>query len=118
MLRTMCKGKIHRATVTDADLEYEGSVSIDREIMEAAGILAGEVVQITNLANGIRWRTYAIPADTGTVGLNGPAARWFHPGDIVVILTWGHFTEEELAGYKMKVVFVDRANRVSRVVEH
>ncbi|MDA8066760.1 MAG: aspartate 1-decarboxylase [Thermaerobacter sp.] len=117
MQRTMCKGKIHRATVTRADLEYEGSISLDAALMAAADILPGELVQITSLANGKRWRTYAMPAAAGMVGLNGPAARWFHPGDRVVVLSWGQYAPEELDRRRMRVVFVDQANRVERVEE-
>lgn len=120
MQRLMCKGKIHRATVTEADLHYEGSVSIDEALMRAANIRPYEVVQITSLQNAQRWKTYALPAPEGSgrICLNGPPARWFQPGDTVVILSLGFFDEEELERLVSRVVFVDEHNRVMRVEEH
>jgi len=117
MQRLMCKGKIHRAKVTDAELEYEGSVTIDAALMKAADILPHEVVQITNLSNAVRWITYAIPAEEGSgrICLNGPPARLFRPGDFVVILSLGWVDAEELGNFAQRVVFVDGDNRIARV---
>ncbi|MCL6446228.1 MAG: aspartate 1-decarboxylase [Alicyclobacillus sp.] len=120
MLRTVCKGKIHRATVTQADLEYMGSMTIDQSLMEAANILPYEMVQITNLSNGVIWQTYALPgaADSGTICLNGPPARHFHPGDKVIVLSLGLVTEDEWRKLQPVVVFVDDENRIASVVQH
>jgi aspartate 1-decarboxylase len=115
-----CKGKIHGARVTEARLEYEGSVTIDVALMAAAGIAPFEIVQITNLANGTRWKTYAMPGAPGggTICLNGPPARHFQPGDRVIVLSEALFSDEERAGVRARVVFVDEQNRVREVVEH
>ncbi len=107
MQRLMCKGKIHRATVTEADLDYVGSVTIDAKLMKEADIKPYEMVQITNLKNAARWKTYAIPAPEGSkqICLNGPPANLFSPGDLVIILSQGLMTEEEIANLKPRVVF-------------
>ncbi|TVY07286.1 aspartate 1-decarboxylase [Paenibacillus cremeus] len=120
MQRLMCKGKIHRATVTEADLNYVGSITIDALLMKQANIHPYEMVQITSLRNATRWKTYALPAPEGSgkICLNGPPAHLFQPGDIVIILSLALFSEEELGGLKPKVVFVDDQNRIVRVVEH
>jgi aspartate 1-decarboxylase len=120
MLRSFCRAKIHRAHVTEARLEYEGSVSIDTALLEAAGILPYEMVQITNSENGIRWRTYVMeaPAGSGTLCLNGPPARWFQPGDRVIILCSGYLSEDEIGRHTARLVFVDDENRVVRTEEH
>lgn len=117
MYRQMCKGKIHRATVTQADLDYVGSVTIDRDLMDAADILPYEMVQITNLATGALWHTYAIPGERGRgdICLNGPPARLFHPGDLVIILSLAWVEESELGRLKPKVVFVDGRNRITGI---
>lgn len=117
MLREMCKGKIHRATVTQADLNYIGSITIDRDLMDAANILPYEMVQITNLSTGALWRTYAIAGERGRgdICLNGPPARLFHPGDKVIILSQGLYSDEELDQLKPHVVFVDERNRITEV---
>jgi aspartate 1-decarboxylase len=115
----LCKAKLHRLTVTDAELDYEGSVTIDRALLDAVGILPLEMVQITNMANGVLWRTYVIP-DTpggGRVCLNGPPARLFHPGDQVIVVSHGYYTPEELASHRLRIAFVDGANHLLRVVE-
>jgi len=119
MERLMCKGKIHRATVTKADLHYTGSVTIDADLMRAAAILPYEVVQVTGYRNAARWKTYAVPAapGSGTVCLNGPPANLFQPGDQVIILSMGQFTEEEIGRLVSRVVFVDERNRIVRVEE-
>ncbi|MBT9259799.1 MAG: aspartate 1-decarboxylase [Clostridiales bacterium] len=120
MLRTLCKGKIHRATVTQADLHYIGSITIDQELMEAAQILPFEMVQITNLSTGDLWQTYAIPGPRGggDICLNGPPARRFQPGDKVIILSLGLFSDEELKDFRPRVVFVDDENRITSIRTH
>lgn len=120
MQRYMCKGKIHRATVTEADLNYPGSITIDKELMKAVDLLPYEVVQITNLRNAARWKTYAIPgkAHSGTICLNGPPAHLFTKGDIVIILSTGIFNEEEIQHLKTKVAYVDSQNKINKVVEN
>lgn len=120
MQRLMCKGKIHRATVTEADLEYIGSITIDSLLMKEANILPFEMVQVTSLRNAARWKTYAIPAPEGSgkICLNGPPAHLFQPGDLVIILSLGLFDEEELADLSAKVVFVDEKNRITNVETH
>ena len=109
------KSKIHRATVTEADLNYEGSVTVDADLLEAAGILPHEQVQILNVNNGERFDTYAIrgPRGSGIVRLNGPAARLAHVGDLVIILTYAFMEREELERHTPTVVLVDSANRIS-----
>lgn len=114
MLRIMLKSKIHRARVTEANLQYEGSITIDKKLMLAADILAGEKVEVLNLHNGTRQETYAIEgrAGSGVVCLNGPAARHACAGDILVILAYG-LLEDKLAGkINPQVVFVDGKNRI------
>jgi aspartate 1-decarboxylase len=120
MQRLMCKGKIHRATVTDAHLDYVGSMTIDILLMKAANIHPYEIVQITNFRNATRWKTYALPAEEGSgkICLNGPPAHLFQPGDIVVILSMGSYTEEELRSLVPTVVFVDENNRIVSCEDH
>jgi aspartate 1-decarboxylase len=120
VMRLFCKGKIHGATVTEARLDYEGSVSIDAELVAAAGMVPYEVVQITNVANGTRWKTYvmAAPAGGGTICLNGPPARHFQPGDRVIILSEALLSDAEVAQTNARVVFVDGNNRIANVVVH
>jgi aspartate 1-decarboxylase len=120
MLRLMCKGKIHRATVTEADLDYVGSITIDSLLMKKANISPYEMVQITSLRNATRWKTYAIPASAGSgkICLNGPPARLFQPGDLVIILSMALMTAEEIERLKPSVVFVDCGNQLIRVEEH
>ena len=116
----MCKSKLHRVRVTEAHLDYMGSVSIDEELMRAADILPYEMVQITNMANATLWQTYAMPvsAGSGTIGLNGPPARLFQPGDEVVILSFAMCSDEEAKELKPRVVFVDERNHILAVSEH
>jgi aspartate 1-decarboxylase len=111
MRRRMMKSKIHRATVTDANLNYIGSVTIDTELMAAADILAYEQVTVLDLDNGARFETYAIEGGPGVVCLNGAAARLVAPGDRVILLTYADYAPEELESYAPVVVHVDRANR-------
>lgn len=117
LLHAMCKAKLHRLTVTGADLDYEGSVTIDRGLLDAVGIRPLEMVQITNLSNGTLWQTYVIaaPAGSGAVVLNGPPARHFHPGDQIIVLALGYCTADELGGWRQRIAFVDGHNRLERV---
>ena len=114
MRLTAFKSKIHRATVTEANLNYEGSVTIDADLMEAADILPHEQVQVLNVNNGERFDTYAIrgPRGSGVICLNGPAARLAHVGDLVIILTYAAMEREELARHTPRVVMVDERNRI------
>ena len=120
MQRLMCKGKIHRAVVTEADLNYIGSITIDGLLMKEAHIHPYEIVQVASLRNGTRWKTYALPAEEGSgkICLNGPPAHLFHPGDLVIILSMGLFSEEELTALKPSVVFVDQNNQITGVELH
>lgn len=111
MHRRMMKSKIHRATVTDAHLDYVGSVSLDPQLLKLADIMVGEQVQILDIDNGARFETYAISGRPGQVCLNGAAARLVHPGDRVIIVTYADYDEEELASYEPRVVHVDSGNR-------
>lgn len=115
MLRTILKSKIHRATVTEANLQYEGSITIDRKLLTAADILPGEKVEVLNLHNGSRQETYAIEGKSGSgvVCLNGPAARHACKGDILVILAYGLIEDKLARGIKPKIVFVDGKNRIA-----
>lgn len=120
MLRTVCKGKIHRATVTQADLNYMGSVTVDETLLQAADIHPYEMVQITNLSSGAIWQTYALAAEAGSgkLCLNGPPARLFQPGDKVIMLSLALMTDEEWREMTSHVVFVDDQNQISNVVAH
>jgi len=117
MLYTIMHGKIHRATVTEANLEYMGSVTIDSELMEMAGILPGERVQIVDNNNGARLETYTIAGEpgSGVICLNGAAARLVQPGDKVIIMAYAQMTEEEARRCEPKVVMVDEANKPLKV---
>lgn len=114
MRRTMLGGKIHRATVTGAEVDYEGSVTIDAELLDAAGILEHEAVWIWDADNGSRLQTYAIagPPGSGAVCVNGAAARLVEPGDRVIIATFVELEDAEARAWRPDVVFVDEANRV------
>ncbi|WP_297005470.1 aspartate 1-decarboxylase [uncultured Corynebacterium sp.] len=113
MLRTMMKSKIHRATVTQADLHYVGSCTIDADLMESADILEGEQIDIVDVDNGARLTTYAITGERGSgmISINGAAAHLVHPGELVIIIGYGQYTAEELKDHKPRVVFVDGDNR-------
>ena len=114
MLRTMMTSKIHRATVTQADLHYVGSVTIDEDLLDAADLLPGEQVAIVDVTNGARLETYVIPGErgSGVIGINGAAAHLVHPGDLVIIISYGVMDETEAKSYLPRVVHVDGANRV------
>ena len=114
MFRTMLKSKLHRATVTQADLNYVGSVTIDEDLMEAADLLAGEQVAIVDINNGSRLETYVIagPRGSGVIGINGAAARLVHEGDLVIIISYCTVTDAEARELSPRVVFVDSENRI------
>lgn len=120
MLRTVCKGKLHRVQVTEARLDYVGSITLDSALMQAANILPYEMVQVTNVSNACLWRTYAIPAaaGTGTVCLNGPPARLFQPGDLVIILSLCEVTDAEYRSIVSQVVHVDANNHIAKIEAH
>ena len=115
MYRTMLKSKIHRATVTQADLHYVGSVTVDQDLMEAADLLPGEQVAIVDVTNGARLETYVItgPRGSGIIGINGAAARLVHPGDLVILIAYGQMQDAEARAYSPRVVFVDADNRIT-----
>ncbi len=114
MQRTMLKSKIHRATVTQADLHYVGSVTVDEELMDAADLLPGEQVAIVDITNGARLETYVItgPRGSGIIGINGAAARLVHPGDLVILIAYGVMDDAEARVFEPRVVFVDAGNRI------
>lgn len=118
MVRSLCKSKIHRATVTQSDLYYEGSLSIDAELMEAADILPYEKIQVVNLNNGERFETYALEAKRGShvVGLNGAAARLGTIGDEIIIMTFAGYPEIEARQHRPVVVLVDKKNEIKELV--
>ncbi len=111
MQRTMMKSKIHRATVTGANLHYVGSITLDRELMKLADIQEFEQVAVLDIDNGARFETYAIEGGPGDVSLNGAAAHLVEPGDRVIVITYGSYDEAELATYAPQVVHVDEANQ-------
>src|SRR5688500_7744505 len=108
----MMKSKIHRATVTDANLNYVGSITIDRTLMEAADLLEWEQVAVVDIDNGNRFETYVIPGEpgSGTMCLNGAAARLVHPGDRIIVISYGDYEEAELDGFEPRIVHVDDTN--------
>ena len=114
MLRTMLKSKIHRATVTQADLHYVGSVTIDEDLLDAADLWPGEQVAIVDVTNGARLETYVIAGErgSGVIGINGAAAHLVHPGDLVIIISYGTMNEEEARAYQPRIVHVDATNRI------
>jgi aspartate 1-decarboxylase len=111
MRRRMMKSKIHRATVTDADLHYVGSITLDTDLMQRADIVENEQVHVLDIDNGNRFETYAIPGGPGDVCLNGAAARMVQPGDRVIVITYADYEDAELDDHVAKVVHVDAANR-------
>jgi len=114
MWREIMKSKIHRAAVTDANLNYMGSITIDKTLMEAADLGEYEKVHIVNINNGARFETYIIEGerDSGTITLNGAAARLVQPQDKIIIISYGFFNEEEQKSYKPRIVFVDDSNKI------
>lgn len=117
MIRTMLKSKIHRATVTDSDLHYVGSITVDPDLLEAADISVHEQVAVVDVDNGARFETYTIAGrrGSGEIKVNGAAARLVHTGDTVILISYGLYTADELAAYVPVVVHVDRTNRVLAV---
>ncbi|KRP85860.1 aspartate decarboxylase [Bradyrhizobium yuanmingense] len=111
---TLMKGKIHRASVTEADLHYEGSISIDRALLDAAGFLIYERVEIYNMDTGVRFATYVIeaPRGSGIIGLNGAAARFAMPGDKITVIAYASFDEAEARTFQPRVVLADRNNSI------
>lgn len=114
MQRTMCKGKIHRATVTQANLQYVGSITVDADLLEAADIYPYEKVQVVNIHNGTRLETYTIAGarGSGVICLNGAAARHAAEGDIVIIMSYGQYDEQEIRALEPRLVFVDADNQI------
>ena len=114
MFRTMFKSKIHRATVTEANLHYVGSVTVDADLMEAADLLPGELVHIVDITNGARLETYVIEGErgSGVIGINGAAARLISPGDLVILISYAQVDDAEARSLRPKVVHVDAGNRV------
>ena len=117
MMRILMKSKIHRATVTQADLHYVGSVTIDAALMEAADLLEGEQVAIVDITNGARIETYVIPGPrgSGVIGINGAAAHLVHPHDLVIIMSYGVMEDAEARALQPRVVHVDEQNRVIKI---
>lgn len=117
MLRVLCRSKIHRATVTAADLNYMGSITIDAALLDAAGMVPYERVTVTNCANGTWWETYIIagPRGQGDVCLNGPPARHFQPGDPVIIMAYAMVPPEEFSHFRPVIVFVDQENKITTI---
>ena len=121
MRRTMCKSKIHRATLTGADLHYVGSLTVDRDLMDAADMAPFEQVHVVNVNNGNRLVTYIIEGErgSGTVQLNGAAARLGAPGDVVIVITYGEYEDADLKrGFEPRVVFVNDENRQVEIAAH
>lgn len=116
-LLNVCIAKIHRAVVTDADLNYVGSITIDKKLLDAAGLLPGQMVQITNVSNATLWRTYIVegPEGKGDICLNGPPARKFQKGDLVIILGEAWVDEETARKNHPTIVFVDEKNQITEV---
>ena len=117
MMRVMMKSKIHRATVTQADLDYVGSVTIDADLLDAAELLDGEQVAIVDNTNGARIETYVIPGPRGSgiIGINGAAAHLVHPGDVVIIMSYGFMDDAEARALQPRVVHVDDQNRIVKL---
>ena len=115
MQRHLMKSKIHRATITHADLHYEGSLTVDQDLLDAADLVVHEEVQIVNVNNGNRFSTYVIPGPrgSGVMQLNGAAARLGLPGDLIIVISYGVFDEKEAVKHVPKVIFVDAQNRIT-----
>ena len=114
MLCPMLQAKIHRATVTDSDLQYEGSITIDEDLLDAAGIREYQKVHVVDINNGSRFETYTMrgPRGSGTVCINGAAARLVHRGDLVIVFSYCDYTPEELADHHPRIILVDEKNRI------
>jgi len=114
MIRTMMKSKIHRATVTQADLHYVGSVTVDADLLDASNILPGELVHIVDIDNGNRLETYTIAGErgSGVIGINGAAARLVHPGDLVILIAYAQMEDAEAKRFEPSIVFVDANNKI------
>ncbi len=114
----MLNAKIHRATITQADLNYEGSLTIDRDLMDAVGIITFERIKVYNINNGERFDTYAIdgPRGSGVIGLNGAAARKGMKGDLIIIVTYGSYSEQELENYHPRIALLDECNRIKQML--
>jgi aspartate 1-decarboxylase len=110
----MLKSKVHRATVTQADLHYVGSLTLDADLMDAADLLPGEQVAVVDVTNGARLETYVIEGErgSGVVGINGAAAHLIHPGDLVIVISYAALPDDQARAYRPLVVFVDEANRI------
>ena len=119
MILTLCKSKIHRARVTEAELYYEGSLTVDTDLLNASGILSYEKVQVVNVNNGERFETYIIPgqAGSGVICLNGPAARLGSVGDEIIVIAYAEFDEAEAKKYEPTVVLVDQKNKIKQVLK-
>lgn len=116
MLISVCKSKIHRARITETNLHYEGSITIDETIMQKSGILPFEKVQVVNLNNGLRFDTYVIKGNknSGVICLNGPSARLGQAGDLVIIISYALVTKEQASRHKPKLVYLDNKNRIKK----
>jgi aspartate 1-decarboxylase len=116
-MRIMMKSKIHRATVTQADLHYVGSITLDAALMEAADLLEGEQVAIVDITNGARLETYVIAGErgSGVIGINGAAAHLVRPGDLVIVISYGAMEEAEARGFRPRIVHVDDNNRIVKL---
>jgi len=115
MVRIMLKSKIHRATVTESDLNYIGSLTIDVELLASADILPNEQICVVNVTNGQRFETYAVPGEAGEMKVNGAAARLVHVGDTIIVFSYAHYDEAELLSYAPRVVHVDETNGIVTV---
>ncbi|MGE8204304.1 aspartate 1-decarboxylase [Heyndrickxia sp. NPDC080065] len=120
MFRTMMNGKIHRATVTEANLNYVGSITIDEDILDAVGMTANEKVQIVNNNNGARFETYIIPGQrgSGVICLNGAAARLVHVGDIVIIISYALIQEDKVESHQPKIALLDANNHITEMISY
>lgn len=119
MQRTMLKSKIHRATITEADLNYDGSLTIDQDLLDAAGIVPFERVKVYNINNGERFDTYAIQGErgSGVIGLNGVAARKGHTGDLIIIVTYAQYDESELGDFAPTIILCDEKNGIRKLID-
>jgi aspartate 1-decarboxylase len=112
MMRVMLKSKLHRLTVTETNINYEGSITIDNDLIVAADILEGERVQVVNINNGQRFETYVIKGKSGVICLNGAAARLASPGDKIIVIAYAMINDSEIKGLKPKIVLVDERNKI------